>query len=741
MNYFRGASCLLLFVYGVASSGAGQPVESVANGLPVTVQVHPASGTEVPPTIQLVYYRRGESSNPSRIDLEKTEPGNQVVVERSGLWFFTIEAPGLWCSGEWVEIPQRKNVSLAVFRAGEITGTSGSSPRDDSLRRVLARFRKPLGGNTSSDAPSLGFSPCSYEEPGRYSCTAPAGEFDVDFFAQGYVPVYFWNVRIPAKRRVDLGKLRFLKGASLSGRVSWGAVSKSKAETTVILEPILPASSKKAFLFASPDKNGFFQFSGLQPAKYRIRAKQEGLISSIVDVEVLPDAEAQLNRPLVLSSPAQLVVSLVPPVDAFQQPWAIQLAEVDRTDEQSVKVVKVSAIQDATYEGRSVFENLGIGRTYGVSVRDSRGAPWQDEYLEIKQEITSLQLNLAVEHIRGQISRGKSPLMAELRFGGGSPESQIKMKTDEEGRFEGHLPKLGEWEVEVVANAPGLIARNLVDVRKLPGAPTALISICLPDGRLKGRVLDKGGKLVAHALVDYRPAAAPFTQLDVEGGVFELSSLPVGDLEIRATAGRASSEQKRVTITRDREDPAEVELVLREGKDLRGRVLSHQAQPVTGAKIYAIEHTQPFPVFLAPFYTDEFGRFVTHVSDVPSVDLAISASGFAKRVARVPVKPDEPLTLVLSPSAGNILLSWKPQPNEGLSLEHDGAVFLPAYWFQQPPGDGKSGKSFEMFGLEPGIYTVCSIPPGSANPLLERSRCATGIVPAGSTARITLPPP
>jgi len=53
----------------------------------------------------------------------------------------------------------------------------------------------------------------------RWLCHLPAGVLDVELRARSFVPIYLWNVAIPAGQEVDLGARALRSGASVAGFV------------------------------------------------------------------------------------------------------------------------------------------------------------------------------------------------------------------------------------------------------------------------------------------------------------------------------------------------------------------------------------------------------------------------------------------------------------------------------------------------------------------------------------------
>ncbi len=89
-----------------------------------------------------------------------------------------------------------------------------------------------------------------------------------------------------------------------------------------------------------------------------------------------------------------------------------------------------------------------------------------------------------------------------MAFGGASGTTSVLMFADDEGLFQGSLPRSGSWQVDVKSRGFGVHRRlRAVEVEPAAGSSRAWVEIELPGTRLEGEVVDAQGRGIDRATV------------------------------------------------------------------------------------------------------------------------------------------------------------------------------------------------------------------------------------------------
>ncbi len=452
-------------------------------------------------------------------------------------------------------------------------------------------------------------------------------------------------------------------------------------------------------LETQPNEQGFFQFTGVPPGTYTVRAEHKDFALTEDSIVVREGLGTELSRPLTLSPLATLTVQLDPTLDPFDRPWRLQLDSVAGSTRKGV----------ADDSGAWRQRGLPPGRWHLRVLGDQEGY-WADQPIKIEGGDQIAAVEVAVIAVEGLALQGKEPFRGTLWFGGVRGSRRVRFDPDEKGEFVGILPSEGEWEIQVEERSAGLDRLTLtpVTVRRRPGRSTARVEIQVPDTRLEGRVVDEAGQGVAATLnlfVGRRPSFAR-TEND---GRFRIRGLPAGLIMVQAESEERTSEAQQVSLDEEHSTP-EVTLVVRGRTVIRGIVRSARG-PLPGAEIFlwpALEQAGMGAMVRA--ISGPEGSFEIAISGGSrTVDILASAPGHGISLSRRSVPSSGPLVLDLETATGELELTLAPGENGSLPqglLVHRGAFVVAAFLSRWGTLDVETGRLL-LPAVEAGDWALC----------------------------------
>jgi hypothetical protein len=373
---------------------------------------------------------------------------------------------------------------------------------------------------------------------------------------------------------------------------------------------------------------------------------------------VLPGAETEL-QPLSFELPADLTIQVVPPLDPYQQRWAVELLREGKAPN-TYDVVKQGQV---TPEGLYVAARLEPG-PYRVRVRGSAGSHWGEEPVELAAGGTEAEIRLPLVEVEGTVSWRGEPKAALLWFGGKFGMTRIPAKSSTLGRFKTTLPETGKpWRIEIenpIEHLYGIFPE--VEVRKAPGQEKARIELELEDTAIFGEVVDGEGKPAPNVPVQAFGSGSFDTRSSAEDGRFELKALPAGTWEVRARKdGSEPLESEGVLVELAKGKEAEIRLVLRSTRKFSGMVVGPSGQPVPGAHIVGnLEQQDRFLSGVTPeAYTDAAGVFELRLPGrIQGLQLTVLPPGFAVCQVRVDAQTTSTLPIPVGPVGGTVVLDY-----------------------------------------------------------------------------------
>jgi hypothetical protein len=140
-------------------------------------------------------------------------------------------------------------------------------------------------------------------------CLLPAGQLDVRLGVPGHLPAFLWGVRLAAGASTRVAPYRLEPGSGVGGRVE-GALSAAAIRLRL---------DGRAFHQTGVDSRGFFQFRGVEPGSYVLRARADELTAERA-ITVSTDF-LELDEPLLLLPPLHLSIRAEPALTPWGEPW------------------------------------------------------------------------------------------------------------------------------------------------------------------------------------------------------------------------------------------------------------------------------------------------------------------------------------------------------------------------------------------------------------------------------------
>jgi hypothetical protein len=743
----------VLVAAGVAG-GEALPVARVqlgvhgAAGEPVVARVEVASAGEEPP-----------------VRLEATAPGSlELPLAGVAPWTVRVEAEGLWSAPLLVEAPPEATLRVDLWPETRLRARL-RPPRGHALPESVGLRLQPAGaagrGRTGFGGATL---LCPVDEGGRLDCRGPRlADVDVRLRAPGFASRFFWGLDLSASASHDLGAVELRPGASVVGRVEvpTGFEIGAVVARLVPIPGVAPRDGgdrveRQAGEETIPDARGFFAFEGLAAGSYRLEVGHPALASAeLAPVRVIDGGQTEVAGTIGLAEPVPLRLLFDPPFDPYGEDWRVELLRHIGAGQRSRVLADRTLLATAGF-----LEAATAAAAYEVRVLDSRGAPVATAEVAHEEGSGPHLVEVRPVLVDGLVTLGDEPLLAGVTFRG---PATFEMDSDLAGRFRGYLPRVGEWDVEVRASEPPVRRRmRAVEVELEDGGSRAVLHLRVPDTRLRGTVVDERGAPVAGADVtatDPLHSSREVTVTTGGDGEFEIHGLDAGTVQAQAELRREGREEAssapEIVDLREGGTP-ELRLVLRPHAGLRGRLVAADGNPVPGAWIEA----QPFNAagvvdapFAQPRSTDAAGRFdVSLPRSTAVVHLVALAPGhpLTQRAVEVGDLGD----VVLGGAAGDLVVEMPglvaDVPWSDPTALRPGLVApagkLPLMLLGQWAGANGTvwrpeDTRVTVPLLAPGTYGVCWF---SARDWMLRSAngssCATGVLAAGGTLTLRLPP-
>jgi hypothetical protein len=654
---------------------------------------------------------------------EATRKGFGDAVLKLGedsVWTLRASAEGYW-SAPAVVTTRTDSIRLVLWPAGRLVGSLTWPPGEEMPDALKVRFDPAQLEDPKTIA---GRDTCSLLEEGRrFVCTLPAGKHDFALRVTGYVSLYLWDRTLAPGEERDLGTLKLVPGSSVVGWVETQDGRPFDDTTQVELRPQFlnsgredPTTKLDRFdLRARPNAKGFFHFAGAAEGLYSLRATQEGCTEALVQgIEVVAGYESRLPDPLVLGPPRELEVRVTPGNDTKGGNWHLKLFQLRREKNTLAAAVDCDALGFATIAGMSA------GKFHLSVYEEKANRPFYSTALELDLPTTFKDIELSLVKVEGTLLLGDEPLSASLLFGGDFGPSTAELHSDEDGNFHGHLPREGEWKVQVKSdNPPILTTLRQVEVKRTASQEIARVSLKLPNLQLTGSVVDEAFKPV-RAMVKIRPEGDEHDEnafMTEDDGTFEVYGLPEGRIHLTAGRPGLNSAEVLVDLVKGLEPPP-VQIVVRLSKKIQGVVVSAEGLPVPGATVGMV----PWGVLVGSSrsaFTNAQGSFEIELAESTKVaHVVVKAPGYALLVARYELADVGHLVLEVNRSWGELEISFPKEKWEWVQVARAGGNFelsLFTQWARLHVSEGLSEPGRTIVPrLALGTYTICLSAPGSA---------------------------
>lgn len=578
---------------------------------------------------------------------------------------------------------------------------------------------------------------------GTWEVPVPAGCLDAILAVSDYAPLRLPRLELKAGERLDVGAHQLYPGASLIARVVLDEADEPIEGATVSLiadadvagavRSLFAQEPVQAVVEARTDAGGWVRLYGLPPGIFHLAVNsQQGAPYFSEPIELMPATETlvdDLRIPLPAS--IELWVQMDAAARVHLHDLSVHASPMGRSHwtasaEIHVPVDENDRVQiDGLPPGEwnlSLVGRLSSGRRSLVaneSVSLQAGRPQQ------------VFLRADVSLFRGDLTHAGEGVGAALEFRQKSGGRQrLGVFSTEEGTWEALLEP-GTYDVVFRAREAPLTG-VIPEVELTDSAE--FYSLEVPNGTIEGTVLDDLGKAVAGARVSadgfqaLRQGQAPneprhLGQLGArtdDSGSFRFEGLAPGTWQLWAGPADSStpgSESSRVPVELGGDEVVTgVRLILREGEEFSGTVLSAQGLPVAGAT-GLVTHASPFArgaPETASFTSGPDGRFKVALRSQPGelVNLAAAVRGVAAVAARTALS--EAIEARLPSAVGEVRIeletgSWSSVPLSRYLLVSERSGFLHLSLLERAGLVTASTDFLAIRGLAPGRWRIVSV--------------------------------
>ena len=657
-------------------------------------------------------------------------------------WNVSLEAPEYWAASAVLEMPPAGEAAIRdipIWRTTSVRGRLVVPENHPGPNLVTLAVESPPEPAKSPEIARGTKFDCAVANDRTWSCEVPAANLDIVLRTKGYTPVYRWGLALSPKVPADWGDVRLQKGASvLAWLDSDSAAHLEGPATAVLTRMIAPEPSQTTARLGAPVAEGTFNSRGavqlvsVPAGSYILTVSAKGFAPArAFPIEVYAASETVLRKPVRLERPITVRLSIRPPKDPGGRAWRIELLRLNDFGQGADVERAVRTRVDA--EGAVEIGGQTPG-SFMAMVSDENGSVFARRNLDLRAyEGSGTVIDVPLVSVRGKVLLGDAPLPSDLWFGGRNATVSVKLSADENGHFEGSLPRAGDWTVQISGRAP-----KLETVLSVTVAADDDLVVRIPDTRVSGRVVD--------------PEGGPVDQVEVEanalGRIAVIRALPDGTFAFRGLAettvafrardlrtGRYTSSLE--TIVKADEPRNGIVLHLEREREISGRVLS-RGVPVIGARVTVMAFIDSLDHPQLRAISDEQGNFRLAVAAATRrATIVVGAPGKTLQNYELPLT-EAPLILELEPVGGTLTLVW---PKEGFPLVTRAGVLLMvpdlAVWAM---GQGEVWRehSLRVPNVAPGQYRLCNQIPPKSKDGKAAPQCRDGVLAPGGTLTLDL---
>jgi hypothetical protein len=526
------------------------------------------------------------SAGRAPVSSRASAPGQvEIAVTPSAPLRLVARFPG-WLSDPFELAEPVAEVTLRLKPAATIegrivlpAGESAFPPSLELLTESPPKTRTTSGVVTFEPVERSAALSCPLEGD-RFSCLVPAGLVNFSLRAKGYQTAFFWNRSFAHSGKVDLGTIALVRGASLVG---WAVSEAGPAVGAIVLTlepaaggfPMNPATAGLRTPSTRTRSDGFFEFLGVAPGGYQLVARLPGFEDVRHEgITIVAGSETRLREPLVLYRPTPFEVQVSPPTAPDGSPWRIGLKRLHgRGDDH--RAAQGRATASGSYAAKGLTPGL-----YRVEIRDTNDNLAHSEETRIEPRANTLWISMRILEIHGTLRRGSDPLLRQPFALVGVTGAEIRLRSDDEGRYEGYVPEAGSWGL--------LVGEGMLSGWRMPSVTvreSGKVDLQVAVGRIRGTTVDDRGQAVAGAMVSLAQGERVATRSD-ESGAFELQGLEPGAYKLvaRSADRRLVSKVVETRAAEADSDAKAVLVTLHPGNRVTGTVES-AAGPLSRAQI------------------------------------------------------------------------------------------------------------------------------------------------------------
>lgn len=523
-----------------------------------------------------------------------------------------------------------------------------------------------------------------------WRCDVPVSAKDLRIESDGHSSAYYFHISDEPLAQ-DLGIREIVPGASIVATVRGPAGWPEKAIEVTAHAPKTGERHRSKRIGENT-----FQITSLAAETYQVTAGAKHLSTAPVEINAAEMREYAVGD-LTLRQLASLYVS-VTPAPLAEGPWKIRLLQREENG-QTLRAVREGELDEL---GTWTAEGVELG-PHVVTVLDQKNAIVHQENADVGTDRAVVAITLEHVPVRGTVSAGSDALESVVQFERAG--ARIEFTTDHRGEFGGMLPQAGTWQVHVTPEDKRQRLRlGTVDVHRAPSEAFVRVDLRLPEGRVRGAVVNHLGEPVAGAeILVMRGSKIAGSVLNGADGRFEM--LGVEDGAVTLTAYGESNESAPASYQVS-EDPPEVTLVLQDRVAVEGRVITENGRPLPGAIIRYLTETAG----ASEAVTDPSGRFSLRVPAGTAVDMVTLAPGYPIQLQRFVITASLRPVIRLSRVPGTVIISMNGAPPWPFVAANGAAIPLPAFFRPRSPGTlpAEASDAGFVLELEPGEYALCA---------------------------------
>lgn len=611
-------------------------------------------------------------------------------------WTISAERARCWSPRVAWSPTDGADVVLRSYSSGSLTGTL-AGPRAKSIKEVRGHvYMHDAATRADSDSlpqTTVSNASCSIAES-VWRCAVPAEvSFDFRLDIPGFAAQYFWDVTVRPSAPFELEPQTLVAGSSIAGWVKDPKDTPiANARVSVALETAPSRQRERAAQMQTvrTNRRGFFQFTGLPPATYRIVSSAAKFSPAVVPQITTRGGEAvTLPRPIRHSPPIDLEVLIQPATDRSGGAWTVELTEsAPLYPGKAPRVVSRRAGADGRWTASGLRADA-----YDLTIRDDRAGLVHRAQVDLFDGGPgTLTVSIAQIAVRGTVRAGDEPLRSDVRLWHRSGRT-VEVSTDADGRFEVALPSAGTWEPTVLTG-PGSAEVAAAPFEISEGTTTQEVVVQLAGGRIRGKALkadQKPGPTMVQAFRRTRRAAQQETGDD---GSFDFVGLAPGTYRLDARSANAVTPHP-VDVVIEEEESREVTLVMEPYARLSGHVVTPDGRAASGA---VVKVSTDGGASWQRMVTDVHGRFERQVrGGTQIVQLVVLTYDYPAAMLARPLT-DEPVRVQLRHDGGMVRF-------QSLAILMARGVSAPAHVFRFRSDGPFTGNIY----LEAGAYTVCPV--------------------------------